>query len=146
MNVYGYFLCELVCFSVVCDGTGSKLRVDRPYMGMGASWENATVSWLEPSYHNLCINACWELYGAVDGNHLPSSGAQYQLIITQPTSSNNNTDLYSFTTWEQDEGNGECPSCTVRERHNEYVQEVEIDISVKPSTDVSRHNPSKTFS
>ena len=37
---------------------------------------------------------------------------------------------YNFTTWEQDEGNGICPSCSVRERHDELKQEVIVDISV----------------
>ena len=125
----------------------STLVVDRPYMGMGEKWgPNRSISWLESSYRNMCINACWELYGAKDINHLPSSGSRYQLYISQPDvvpsagsrmhvgRTLDDADLmgprYNFTTWEEDEGNGTCPSCSVRERHTELSQEVLIDISV----------------
>ena len=31
----------------------------------------------------MCTNSCWELYGANDVAHLPSSGSQYKLAITR---------------------------------------------------------------
>ena len=64
----------------------STLVVPRPYMGMGARWppRERTVSWAEPPYQHLCINACWELYGASDRDHLPSSSATYEVVIEQP--------------------------------------------------------------
>lgn len=105
----------------------SKLEVRRPYMGMGAYWKDSpTVSWTEKPYRNVCINACWELYGASDPLHLPSGGAKYELTITQPSSSH----PYPFTTWERDEGNGKCPSCDVSEQHTDDQQQVRIDIAV----------------
>jgi hypothetical protein len=140
----------------------STLTVDQPYMGIQT---NLTNSWLEAPYHNMCINACWELYGAKDAHHLPSTGSRYDLYIHQPVlssqsrnsnrnnTSNNTTNSssantfndatlktssgkivepYPFTTWEQDEGNGKCPSSIVRERHDKYTQEVLIDIVVAP--------------
>lgn len=113
------------------DSRISRLEVHRPYMGMGERWEKPTTSWLEPSYRNMCINACWELYGADDPAHLPSSGAHYDLTILQPESV---AGYYDFTSWEQDEGNGYCPSTVVKESHSFSNQTVGIDISVHPTT------------
>jgi hypothetical protein len=108
----------------------SKLVVERPYMGMGAEWKEPTVSWAEPAYKNMCINACWELYGAEDAAHLPSSRrARYDLSIRQPQPG-----LYNFTSWERDEGNGKCPSCKVTESHDDQVQDVQIEIDITPPT------------
>lgn len=42
------------------------------------------MSWLEPHFGNMCINACWEFYGAIDSTKNPSTGAEYQLNIDQP--------------------------------------------------------------
>ena len=113
---------------VVGDGSRvSTLVVDQPYMGMGADWEETTLSWTELSYQNMCINACWELYGARNAAHLPSSGAEYFLEITQPKPG-----VFPFTSWERDEGNGKCPSCQVREGHGDQVQAIQVDISVIP--------------
>ena len=110
----------------------STLVVDRPYMGLGmdSSWgSNMTRSWAEESYHNLCINACWELYGADDVRHLPSSGSSFDIAIVQPEA-----DAFEFLSeWEQDEGAVDgCPSSTVRERHNATVQHILWDIDVTP--------------
>ena len=114
---------------VVGDDTRvSKLVIDRPYMGMGVDWEKPTTSWAEPPYRHMCINACWELYGASDAAHLPSSGAQYNLSIQQPIPNS-----FDFTTWERDEGNGKCPSCEVKESHDKGIQNVTIDIGVSKS-------------
>jgi len=108
----------------------STLVVDRPYMGMGQdpSWgPNKTHSWAEEYYQNFCINSCWELYGADDSRHLPSSGSTFNITIEKPK-------LGSFqflSEWEQDEGkaNG-CPSSTVYESHNESVQTIRWDIRI----------------
>jgi hypothetical protein len=62
----------------------STLVVDQPYMGMQT---NRTNSWLEAPYHNVCIDACWELYGAKDANQIPSTGSRYDLYIQQPVMS-----------------------------------------------------------
>jgi hypothetical protein len=48
----------------------SELIIRQPYMGMGRDWDEPTTSWLEPWYKNMCINACWELYGSKDVSHL----------------------------------------------------------------------------
>jgi hypothetical protein len=63
----------------------SVLTVSEPYMGLGKHWSpKPSTSWLEPNFRNLCINACWELYGASDARKLPASGAEYRLKIEQP--------------------------------------------------------------
>ncbi|CAB9507229.1 expressed unknown protein [Seminavis robusta] len=123
----------ILTMGVVGDQTRvSRLVVDQPYMGMGAHWQNPTTSWLEPSYQNMCINACWEIYGAFNAAHLPSSGGHYNLTIAQP-SSNNNEAKYNFTYWVRDEGNGVCPWCKVTESHKDAVQTVLIDVGVRIS-------------
>lgn len=111
----------------------STLLVDRPYMGLGQdpSWgPNRTHSWSENYYRNICINACWELYGAPDSRHLPQTGSRYNITIKQPKPGS----FEFLSEWEQDEGkvNG-CPSSTVRERHNSSVQTIGWDISVSQS-------------
>jgi hypothetical protein len=105
----------------------SILKVDMPYMEMGQEWSDPTESWLEPTYRNVCINACWELYGAYSASHLPSSGATYNLTIQQP----DQLIPYEFATSEEDEENGHCPSCRVEERHTITTQNVDISISVQ---------------
>jgi hypothetical protein len=121
---------------VVGDDTRvSTLVVARPYMGLGVDWDEPTVSWTEPAYRNMCLNACWELYGATDADHLPSSGARYALSIEQPEPAS-----YPFTTWEQDERNGACPSCKVIESHGDQTQKVQIYIEVQPAAAVDREN------
>merc|ERR550525_1994335 len=64
-------------------GRVSTVVVDQPYMGIGAAWQEPTTSWKEVNYTNLCVNACWELYGAVDRDHLPSSGSHYDISVEQ---------------------------------------------------------------
>ena len=142
----------------------SVLTVPKPYMGLGEHWEIPSSSWLEPNFRNLCINSCWELYGASDAEHLPSSGAEYRLRIEQPTPSHRvdqiihadigthlrhstNEDpksqkegYYAFTTWEQDEGNGICPSCQVSEVHTERKQDVFVEFGVSPATEAEHTN------
>jgi hypothetical protein len=116
----------ILTMGVVGDETRvSRLVVNQPYMGLGEQWHEPTTNWLEPYYKNMCINACWEIYFANDAAHLPSSGAQYNLTILQPSAN-----LYPFASWERDEGNGICPSCKVSETHTDRVQTVLIDIGV----------------
>lgn len=118
----------ILTMTVLGDSTRkSTLKVDMPYMGMGQEWADPTESWLEPAYRNICINACWELYGAYSASHLPSRGATYNLTVHQP----DQPIPYDFTTWEEDEGNGHCPSCKVDERHTPTTQNVDIRISVQ---------------
>ena len=135
----------------------SVLKVPQPYMGLGKHWETPSTSWLEPNFQNICINSCWELYGASDAQHLPSSGAKYRMRIEQPVpnsisetsfnfrqhatenSKNQTQGYYAFTTWEQDEGNGICPSCKVSEVHTQQKQDVLVEIDVSPSTDIEQN-------
>lgn len=110
------------------DSRTSTLVVAQPYMGMGAHWKDEPcTSWLEPNYRNMCINACWELYGAKDSSHLPSTGAQYQVDIFQPQLSSS---YYPFSSWVQDEGNGHCPSAKIEELRSDASQYVLLDINV----------------
>jgi hypothetical protein len=107
----------------------SSLDVKQPYMGMGTLWKEPTTGWLEPNYRKMCLNACWELYGAIDSHHLPSSGATYNLTIQQPHPTKPHQN-YIFTSWERDEGNGECPSIRVYESHTDDTQHINLEISV----------------
>eukprot|EP00980_Cylindrotheca_fusiformis_P001009 scaffold276_cov132-Cylindrotheca_fusiformis.AAC.4 len=119
----------------------SRLIVPQPYMGMGEQWDEPTTNWLEASYQNMCINACWELYGATDESHLPSTGSHYDISISQPTNSSSNsatTSYYPFAQWEVDEGNEQCPSARVTETHTEIEQSIEIDIDISPPVVVSK--------
>ena len=156
----------------------SVLKVPQPYMGVGKDWSpRPSTSWLEPNFRNLCINACWEFYGASDAQKLPTSGAEYRMKIEQPlekkdqkplgnanarlkTETNlrhsgietlnpifeppNSLDIweskgyYDFTTWEQDEGNGMCPSCKVSEVHTQQIQEVFVEINISSSSSAAK--------
>ncbi|KAG7359079.1 hypothetical protein IV203_015668 [Nitzschia inconspicua] len=107
----------------------SILPIRHPYMGMGRNGPRPSYSWFEPNFQHLCLNSCWELYGAIDAEHLPTSGAVYNLTITQPKQEHSHA-YYDFTTWEQDEGNGICPSCRVEEHHSRDTQQVNIEIQV----------------
>jgi len=147
---------------VVGDTTRTSiLEVPHPYMGLGKNWNDGpTTSWLEEPYHNMCINMCWEIYGGIDSAHLPSSGALYKMDIQQPIPStveseqtttdsfehnyftskdyNDRHEYYNFTTWEEDEGNGRCPSCIVKERHTYNEQTIMVEISVSPSSTLEK--------
>lgn len=107
----------------------SVLEVHRPYMGMGSLWETPTTSWAEDSYRNVCINACWELYGADDSAHMPTSGNTYKLYIEQPELS----EPFKFGTWERDEGNGLCPNMQIAEHNDGRVQTVAIEVGIEAS-------------
>ena len=111
---------------VVGDATRvSKVVADQPYMGLGVHWPKPTKSWSELNYTNMCINSCWELYGATDRAHLPGSGSSYNIQITQPTAGS-----YPWVTqWDEDEGSQKkCPASTIKESHNATVQNVVWDI------------------
>lgn len=64
----------------------STLRVEKPYMGLGEQWPVPTTSWAELNYTNMCVNSCWELYGAVDRYASPpsSSGVRSKAASRDP--------------------------------------------------------------
>lgn len=103
----------------------SSLKVAQPYMGIGRDWPIPTVSWAELNYSNMCINACWELYGANDRAHLPGNGSKYDILIERPAS----LKFDWVTKWDEDEGAQKtCPTSTIKEQHNSEIQHVEWDI------------------
>jgi len=104
----------------------STVVVDKPYMGLGVDWPVPTTSWNELNYTNLCINSCWELYGADDRAHLPGNGSHYTLNIDRGSAKN----AYPWVTqWDEDEGkNQSCASCTISESHTDNTQTIHWDI------------------
>merc|ERR1712232_968759 len=80
----------------------SKVQVDQPYMGLGVNWDEPTQSWSELNYTNMCVNSCWELYGANDRDHLPGSGSNYDIKIERPAAAVGSFDW--VTKWDEDEG------------------------------------------
>ena len=112
----------LVTMGVVGDAARvSTLRIDQPYMGLGVDWPQPTVSWGERNYSNVCINACWEIYGGVDLAHMPSSGAAYDVAITRGAGQ-----TYPWVRqWDEDEGaHSTCFSSTIAERDTPREQHV----------------------
>ena len=108
----------------------STLVVERPYMGLGAGWPTPTTSWAEENYTRLCVNACWELYGADDRAHEPGSGARYDIAVAQGSAG-----AFEWVEqWDEDEGGGACPTSTIAESHNDTVQHVLWDISLPASS------------
>ena len=74
-----------------------------------------------------CINACWELYGANDRAHLPTSGSEYQIDIKQQESKG----FPWVEKWDEDEGSDKpCPASSIGEWHNDTRQRVSWNISV----------------
>ena len=109
----------------------STVVVEQPYMGLGTSWDEPTTSWRELNYTNLCVNACWELYGADDRAHLPSSGSTYDIKIEQGKPGNTKPVFPWVTKWDEDEGAGtSCATNTISENHNATTQHVVWDITV----------------
>lgn len=103
----------------------SELVVAQPYMGLGVDWAQPTTSWAENNYSNLCVNMCWELYGAKDLQHLPSSGSTYELNISRPAG----TGFPWVVAWDEDEGlNRSCSSSTASEHHTDTMQHVHWEI------------------
>ena len=98
----------------------SRIVIDQPYMGFGASWPVPTTRWDELNYTNICINACWEIYGGIDPDHLPSSGTTYDLKITRGAGQ-----TYPWATqWDRDEGAGTCFADAIAETHTALEQHV----------------------
>jgi hypothetical protein len=59
-------------------------------------------------------------YGGVDAEHLPSSGAEYNVLITRGEKQN-----YPWVTqWDQDEGAGSCFTSNISETHTARAQTV----------------------
>ena len=112
---------------VVGDATRvSELRVEQPYMGLGAHWAVPTTSWSERNYTNVCINACWEIYGGDDPAHLPSSGAGYNVTIARGA-----RQTYPWVTqWDRDEGNSTCFGSNITEEHTLREQRLRWDITL----------------
>ena len=106
----------------------SVLEVPAPYMGLGKTWAQPSTRWDATNFSNLCVNSCWELYGADDRDHLPSSGSVYEVVISRPPTSS----FPWVSKWDQDEGdhNSTCISNTILESHNDTVQRIKWDIQV----------------
>eukprot|EP00039_Didymoeca_costata_P013955 m.218978 g.218978 ORF g.218978 m.218978 type:complete len:323 (-) comp15910_c0_seq1:51-1019(-) len=111
---------------VVGDATRvSKLVVDKPYMGIGEHWPVPTTSWAELNYTNMCINSCWELYGATNRSLLPGTGSQYNIYVERPET----LKFPWVSQWDEDEGGQKpCPASTITENHNDTVQHVSWSI------------------
>merc|ERR1711879_577615 len=109
------------------DSRTSKLVVDKPYMGIGVNWPEPVTSWTGTNYTNLCINACWELYGANDLDHFPSSGAEYKITISREEN------WFDWVTkWDEDESRT-CPGnavSNITEKHDEIAQQISWSIIV----------------
>ena len=101
----------------------SRLVIKEPYMGL----VKETKSWMDLNYSNMCINACWELYGATSLSRFPSTGSRYHLQIEKPS-----RDAYRWIDrWDQDEGGPtSCARSTIHENHGATTQEVVWNVSV----------------
>ena len=73
------------------------------------------------NFTNACLNACWEIYGGVDEDHLPSSGAAYNISITR-----GGKQTFPWAPqWDIDEGKGElCYAHNITESHTAEKQTV----------------------
>ena len=72
----------------------------------------------------------WELYGAVDREHSPSTGSKYSLELTR------STPFFDWAAqWDVDEGrNTSCADAGhIRETHDALMQRVDWEISYPPS-------------
>ena len=108
----------------------SRVEIPQPYMGMGVGWPEPTASWDETNYSNVCINGCWELYGANDRDHLPSTGAVYDIRIDSGRSGASKPFPW-VTRWDEDEGSQKsCPVSAIREAHNASSQHVYWNITL----------------
>merc|ERR1711879_1062442 len=95
--------------------------------GLGATWKEPTTSWAELNYTNICVNSCWELYGAKDRDHLPGSGSNYDIKIQRPATAAGSFNW--ITKWDEDEGSTKsCPACNITEHHSKTEQHVLWDI------------------
>ena len=113
----------------------SRVVVKQPYMGLGAHWPQPTTSWSELNYSNLCVNACWELYGAIDPAHFPSSGSTYHINVTR----GHDSKWKWVEQWDEDEGKGKtCATSKISESHTDTVQTVEWEIGLPSEGDTWR--------
>ena len=105
----------------------SEVKIPQPYMGLGTKWATPSTRWDEKNFSNMCINACWELYGADDLDHLPSSGSKYAVHVTRAPSAT----FPWVEQWDEDEGaNQSCAESAIAETHNQTVQTISWNISV----------------
>ena len=118
----------ILSMGVVGDETRvSYLRVEQPYMGLGVNFSVPTTSWNELNYTDICHNSCWEIYGGIDADHLPSSGANYETTIERGPKQ-----TYPWVTqWDQDEGAGTCFASAISEKHTDLVQSLTWNISTQ---------------
>lgn len=117
-----------VSMGVVGDATRvSTLVIEQPYMGLGTTWEVPTTSWAELNYTNVCVNACWEIYGGVDPAHLPSSGAHYDVTISRGAGQH-----YPWVRqWDEDEGaKSTCFASSISEHDTPREQYLTWDITL----------------
>ena len=74
----------------------------------------------------MCVNSCWELYGANDRAHLPGNGSNYVIKIDR---GDKGLTFPWVTQWDEDEGKGTtCASSKITESHNDTVQLINWEI------------------
>jgi hypothetical protein len=105
----------------------STLIVPKPYMGLGVNWPVPSTRWDELNYTNICINACYEIYGGIDADHLPSSGGEYIINIGRGI----NNSFPWIGQWDQDEGQDTFFLSTIAEANNPFEQHVYWNISTQ---------------
>jgi hypothetical protein len=64
------------------------------------------------------------IYGGVDADHLPASGAEYDLLITRGAKQ----DYPWVPQWDQDEGGASCFHSNISEAHTQRSQTVHWEI------------------
>ena len=72
------------------------------------------------------VNSCWELYGAEDRAHYPSSGHAIEMDVSV-----DKPNLFNWFTGWNTRGGATCPgspNSTITEHHNDTAQEVVWDI------------------
>ena len=119
----------IVKMGVVGDATRvSTLVVEQPYMGIGIKWATPSTSWSELNFTDICTNNCWEIYGGIDADHLPSSGATYATLIERGA-----RQTYPWVTqWDTDEGkNKTCFGSSIEEKHTDGVQSLGWNITMQ---------------
>ena len=105
----------------------STVVADKPYMGIGVDWPVPAKSWTQNNFTNMCMNSCFELYGDPDQDHFPSSGSDYNLLVTKPASA-----TWSWQPgWAEDEGAGTtCATSKITQTHNKTAQKVHWSIGI----------------
>lgn len=98
-------------------------------MGIGVDWPVPATSWTQNNFTNMCLNSCFELYGDPDTEHFPSSGSDYNLLVTKPAGA----EWAWLPGWGEDEGVGTtCATSTITESHNATAQKVHWQIGIPP--------------